>query len=89
VDSYGVWGATAVLSGHDHLYERLEANGIPYFVNGAGGRRLYRIGSGEPESVVRYNQDYGAMRIQADESCINFSFFNRDEVLIDSLTLWQ
>ncbi|MEN9563157.1 MAG: hypothetical protein RIR73_1401, partial [Chloroflexota bacterium] len=31
------WGADAVLTGHDHIYERLQVNGIPYFVNGIGG----------------------------------------------------
>src|SRR5262245_8735283 len=30
------WGATAVLSGHDHAYERVLINGFPYFVNGLG-----------------------------------------------------
>ena len=83
---YAEWGATAVFSGHDHLYERLEADGIPYFVNGAGGKDLYRIGRPVKESIVRYNQDYGAMRIQANDACINFSFFNRQEELIDSYT---
>ena len=39
------------------------------------------------ESIVRYNQDYGAMRIQTNDACINLSFFNRDEKLIDSYTI--
>ena len=30
------WGASAVLFGHDHLYERIVHEGFPYFVNGAG-----------------------------------------------------
>jgi predicted phosphodiesterase len=32
---------TAVFSGHDHVYERAEANGIRYFVTGGGGAPLY------------------------------------------------
>lgn len=84
---FAEWGATAVVSGHDHLYERSEANGIPYFVNGAGGRKLYKIGKAEPESRARYNQDYGAMLVQTDQSCINFSFYNRSAELIDSYTI--
>lgn len=83
------WGATAVVSGHDHLYERSEADGIPYFVNGAGGRQLYRMGPAEPESVVRYNVDYGAMLVQMEDTCLNFSFYNRNHELIDSLTIWK
>lgn len=83
---YAEWGATAVLSGHDHLYERFEADGIPYFVNGAGGKDLYVFGRPELESVVRYNQDYGAMLVQASDSCINFTFYNRNGDMIDSVT---
>ena len=81
------WGVTAVLSGHDHLYERLEADGIPYFVNGSGGKDLYRVGPAVNESIVRYNQDHGAMRIQANDACINFSFFSRQDEFIDSVTV--
>lgn len=83
------WGATAVLSGHDHLYERFDVNGFPYFVNGAGGKDLYIFGRPEPESVVRYNQDHGAMLVQASDMCINFTFYSRDGELIDSVTLTQ
>lgn len=86
---YAEWGATAVLSGHDHLYERFESDGIPYFVNGAGGKDLYNFGRPEPESVVRYNRDHGAMRVQASDICINFTFYSREGKLVDSLTLTQ
>ena len=81
------WGATAVLSGHDHLYERFEVDGIPYFVNGAGGKALYNFGRPETDSIVRYNQDYGAMPVTASGTCINFSFYNINGDLIDSVTL--
>jgi hypothetical protein len=83
------WGATAVFSGHDHLYERFEVDGIPYFVNGAGGKELYNFGWPETDSVVRYNQDYGAMPIKVSDTCINFSFYNTQGHLIDSVTLTQ
>ncbi len=85
---FAAWGADAVIAGHDHLYERLQENGIPYFVNGAGGKDLYsfklRPVSG---SRVRYNQDYGAQLINATAQCLNVSFFSRAAVLIDSVTL--
>ncbi|MCE9579161.1 MAG: metallophosphoesterase, partial [Deltaproteobacteria bacterium] len=32
---------TAVFSGHDHVYERAEADGVRYFVSGGGGAPLY------------------------------------------------
>ena len=84
---FAEWGAEAVLSGHDHSYERLQADGIPYFVNGMGGKDLYRVGRPAPESVVRYNRDHGAMLVSASESCINFSAYSRANELIDTLTL--
>ena len=34
---FAQWGADVVMAGHVHKYERLEVDGIPYFVNGAGG----------------------------------------------------
>jgi hypothetical protein len=38
------WGADAVLSGDDHLYERVSGNdGLPYFVNGLGGNPSAKI----------------------------------------------
>ena len=38
---FKAWGATTVLAGHDHSYERLAVDGLPYVVNGSGGRPLY------------------------------------------------
>jgi hypothetical protein len=89
---YARWGADAVISGHDHLYERLHYNGIPYFVNGLGGRsssinNTHRFGVPIPGSQTRYNRDYGAMLVTATQNCINFTFYNRGSELIDSHTL--
>jgi hypothetical protein len=85
---YAAWGADAVIAGHDHLYERVQANGIPYFVNGAGGKDLYTFKPWSvPGSVVRYNQDYGAQLIKATADCLNISFFSRADAVIDSVTV--
>jgi hypothetical protein len=35
------YGVTAVFSGHDHVYERAEVDGLHYFVSGGGGAPLY------------------------------------------------
>jgi tartrate-resistant acid phosphatase type 5 len=87
---FAAWGADAVIAGHDHMYERVQANGIPYFVNGAGGKDLYPFKPWPVAgSVVRYNQDYGAQLIDATAQCLNLSFFSRADVLIDSVTLRQ
>jgi tartrate-resistant acid phosphatase type 5 len=88
---FSAWGADAVLNGHDHTYERLEVDGIPYFVNGAGGASLYdfeNIGDLPPEatSLVRYNQDYGAMLVTATTGGITYQFYNASGSLIDEYT---
>jgi tartrate-resistant acid phosphatase type 5 len=87
---YAAWGAHAVIAGHDHLYERLQVNSLPYFVNGAGGKDLYPFKPWSVTgSVVRYNQDYGAQLINATTQCLNLSFFSRAQAVIDSVTLRQ
>jgi tartrate-resistant acid phosphatase type 5 len=60
---YASWGASAVLAGHDHTYERIMHDGIPYFVNGLGGSSIYSFGTPVSGSVVRYDSDYGAMLV--------------------------
>jgi tartrate-resistant acid phosphatase type 5 len=84
---FAEWGASAVIAGHDHLYERLEENGIFYLVNGAGGKSLYAFGSPEVGSQVRYNQDYGAQLLHASDRCLNITFYSRANALIDSISL--
>ena len=62
-------GAHAVLSGHDHTYERvLMASGMPYFVNGIGGQSRNSFGTpimGEPLRAV-LPPPLPACRCQAD-----------------------
>lgn len=46
----------AVLAGHDHSYQRLERNGVAYFVSGGGGAPLYEQGRCDPhdESALQH-----------------------------------
>ena len=81
---FAAWGADALLAGHDHLYERLLVDGIPYFIDGTGGGSLYNFGTPVPESQFRYNTNFGAMRVTASETAMLFEFFNRVGKLIDS-----
>ena len=85
---FGAWGATAVLAGHDHTYERLVVDGLPYFVNGIGGAALYGMGTPLPGSQVRFNADYGAMLIEATTAWITFRLFDRTGVECDRYT-WR
>jgi tartrate-resistant acid phosphatase type 5 len=81
------WGATAVLSGHDHTYERLSIDGLPYFVNGLGGGPRYAFQSLHPGSQVRFRDDYGAMLVEADESQVVFQFITRRREIVDTFTI--
>ncbi|HET7144986.1 MAG TPA: metallophosphoesterase, partial [Anaerolineales bacterium] len=84
---FKAWGADAVISGHDHLYERIVVDGLPYFVNGVGGAELYSFGTTVPGSQIRFNQDYGAMRVEAGNSSMKFQFYTRAGILIDEYTI--
>lgn len=77
------WGADAVLTGHDHVYERLHVNGLPYFVNGIGGAEIYHFQDILPQSQVRFNQDFGAMRVEATGAYMKFQMFTRAGILVD------
>jgi tartrate-resistant acid phosphatase type 5 len=82
---FAAWGASAVLAGHEHFYERLLVGGIPYFTNGAGGGGLYDFNPVPlPESQFRYNANYGVMRVTASETEMLFEFYSRLGKLVDS-----
>ena len=63
---FRAWGATAVLSGHDHSYERFATGGMPYVVVGTGGQSLYKPQPTAPGSLVRIFGRHGALRIDVD-----------------------
>jgi hypothetical protein len=82
------WGASIVLSGHDHIYERLEVDGLPYIINGLGGdsRDLFH----EPPvegSLKRFNEDAGALRVDASPLALTLRFFTWRGRLVDMLIL--
>jgi hypothetical protein len=86
---YREWGADAVISGHDHTYERIIVDGLPYFVNGLGGNSIYNFEEPVPGSDMRYNRSFGAMLVEADEQSMTFEFYSVFEggTLIDSYTI--
>ena len=84
---FQAWGASAVLSGHEHDYERIVLNDFPYFVNGLGGHGIYTFTTPVAGSQVRYNGDYGAMLVGASALDITFQFVARTGAVIDTYTL--
>jgi hypothetical protein len=82
------WGATAVISGHEHVYERLDIDGISYFINGLGGAPIYDFSEPIPGSQVRFQDDYGAMLVEATSKQITFQFITRQNQIIDIVTIY-
>ena len=82
---FAAWGADVVLSGHDHDYERAEADGIPYFVTGLGGEGRRAFETAIPESRVRYDDDYGALLVEVDAAGATYRFFDASGAEIDAL----
>ncbi len=78
------WGATAVISGHAHNYERLGVAGFPYFVIGTGGDDLYSIQSPGTNSQAHFDTDHGAQRIFADGRQLVFEFIADNGTLLDT-----
>ena len=84
---FKAWGADAVISGFYHVYERLLVDGLPYFVNGAGGRWLSSFGEIDARSQVRFREDFGAMVVDATEKRITFRFVTRRGRIADEFVL--
>jgi len=58
------WGADLVLNGHNHHYERLVIEGMPYVVTGTGGAALYeRRGARASGSEAFDDTRFGALRL--------------------------
>jgi hypothetical protein len=78
------WGATAILAGHDHIYERFDKQGTPFFVNGLGGRS-FRPFSDTPVggSRARFTGGFGAMFVAAGRKRIVFKFITTYGDVID------
>jgi fibronectin type 3 domain-containing protein len=86
---FAEWGATAVLSGHNHMYERVQLNNIVYFVNGLGGGGRDAIDRPPVAgSQRRYFADHGAMLVDANNEGITFQFITRAGTLIDTYSIY-
>ena len=81
------WGADLVLSGHDHLYERIVTDGTTYVVDGSGGKDLYGFGDAVAGSRVRYNDDFGALFLTASDRALVGEFWSVGGVRVDRFAL--
>ena len=85
---YAAWGATVVLAGHDHTYERIVKDGITFLVNGLGGERPYPFKRPLVEgSLIHYDKQNGALKITIDETAAVFEFVTDGGTTIDRFTV--
>src|SRR5205807_3802236 len=84
---FQAWGASAVISGHDHDYERLLENGMTYMVVGTGGAGL----ENPPSTFIAGSQAsayvWGALKVDATPSQITFAFINTAGAVLDTYTM--
>ena len=84
---FAQWGATAVLSGHDHCYERVDTTGIPFIVCGTGGQALYTYYNPLAGSTVHYAGNHGALFLDANADSILFQFVNVKDSVVDCFSI--
>jgi len=85
---WGEWGFDMVLSGDDHVYERIERDGLIYIINGLGGVDIHEFQPTPIEgSQVRYDGNYGAMRVDVFEGGMVVRFIAVTGTEVDRFTL--
>jgi hypothetical protein len=77
------WGADVIFTGHDHHYERLIVDDLPYFVVGISGGPIYPIPKIYPGSQFRYREMHGALLVEATPDEIWFGFYDIFSELVD------
>jgi tartrate-resistant acid phosphatase type 5 len=80
---FAKWGANLVLSGHDHTYERLAIDQIPYVVIGTSGKHLYQFKKIDSHSVVRDNTEHGFLWVEEQEGALAIKYMHADGKVID------
>ncbi len=80
-------GVDLVLSGHDHVYERLELGGVTYVVNGAGGKTLYACGDPVNGSVTCFDEQFGALFLTSRPDGLFAQFVAVDGRVLDSFLI--
>jgi acid phosphatase type 7 len=81
----------AVFSGHDHVYERAEHNGIRYFVSGGGGAPLYpRRPHPSPvdlDAVKKLERTFHFLRVAVTGGRVEVTAVRSDGTVIET-TAW-
>jgi hypothetical protein len=73
-----------------HLYERFNIKGVQHIINGLGGDDSYYKFSDEhpdPESLVRFSGEDGAMIGEATDRKLSFKFLTTSGQTVDEFVL--
>jgi hypothetical protein len=77
------YGVAALISGHEHLYERFapqdpdgraDPKGIRQFIAGTGGAPLYKFGTIKANSEVRNNVTHGVLKFTLNPTGYDWEF---------------
>lgn len=80
-------GASLLISGHEHIYERFapqnpdgkaDAKGVRQFIAGTGGAPLYKIAAVKPNSEVRDTTSHGVLKLTLHASKYDWEFIPVD-----------
>jgi 3',5'-cyclic AMP phosphodiesterase CpdA len=77
------YGVSAVLSGHDHIYERSVRDSIQYVVFGGGGFKLYNQESSNAYSLV-FRKAHGFLLLNPEQGEMKATAYDIDGKVIDS-----
>ena len=83
------WGATAVFSGHNHVFEHLCIDNFNYFVCGCGGGNLYSFGNQLNGSIFRDSLDHGLMLLEPEGDSLVCQFINTNDSLVYKSVIYK
>ena len=84
---FAAWGVDVVFGGHDHVYERLDVQGMPLIISGLGGATTYSFDAPLPESKVRFNSSHGAVLVTLTPGQAAIEFWSVTGVRFDRLVV--
>jgi hypothetical protein len=80
------YGVNVVLSGHEHIYERIQPqHGIYYFILGnAGELRFHNLKKGAPSMAAGFDEDRCFMMVEVAGDELYFQTITRTGTMVDS-----
>lgn len=84
---FAEWGADLLLTGHDHLYEKLVRDGFVQVTDGRGGASLYRTIGRTVWSEQVYDAEYGATFLDVGHDSILVTALTPESGLVDRFIL--